>query len=131
MLPGLRAIALLGDGRRCETWLAWDVARWSAVAVKLPHPDELGGGKAEAALARELRAVAGASHPGVQRLLDARLDASPPHLVFEYLEGPTLAHLLDEDGPFDPVDVTLVGAQLAAALAYLHDRLGLVHLDLK
>jgi serine/threonine protein kinase len=129
MLPGLRAIALLGDGRHCETWLAWDVARWSAVAVKLPHPDEVGGGGA--ALARERRAVAEATHPGVQRLLDARLDASPPHLVFEYLEGPTLAHVLDQDGPFDPVDVVLVGAQLAAALAYLHDRLGLVHLDLK
>jgi serine/threonine protein kinase len=131
MAPGLRAIALLGDGRRCETWLAWDVARWTAVAVKLPHPDELDGGRAVAALERERAAVAGIAHPGVQRLLDARLDATPPHLVFEYLEGPTLAQVLDEDGPFNRIDVILIGTQLAAALAYLHERLGLVHLDLK
>jgi serine/threonine protein kinase len=129
--PGLRAIALLGDGRRCETWLAWDAARWGAVAVKLPHPGGDAGGAAAAALAREHRAAARVAHPGVRRLLDARLDAAPPHLVFEYLEGPTLAHVLDEDGPLDAVDVVLVGTQLAAALAYLHDALGIAHLDVK
>jgi serine/threonine protein kinase len=130
LVPGFRAMALLGDGRRCETWLAWDVARWCAVAVKLPRPSELGAGKAEAALARERQVVAGLSHPGLRRLLDSRLWASPPHLIFEYLEGPTLDQALDEDGPFDPIDVLLVGTQLAGTLAYLHER-GLVHLDLK
>jgi len=129
--PGLRAIAPLGDGSRCETWLAWDVARWGAVAVKLPRPGEDAGGAAAAALTREHRAAARVAHPGVRRLLDARLDAAPPHLVFEYLEGPTLAHVLDEDGPLDPIDVALVGTQLAAALAYLHDALGIAHLDVK
>jgi serine/threonine protein kinase len=130
LAPGLRAWALLGDGPRCETWLAWDVARWSAVAVKLPHPDQLGKGKAEAALARELATVSGLAHPAVQRLLDARLDAALPHLVYEYVEGPTLAAVLDEDGPMELVDVVLTGLQLAGTLTWLHGR-GLVHLDVK
>ena len=38
LAPGLLAWALLGDGRRCETWLAWDLGRWCPVAVKLPRP---------------------------------------------------------------------------------------------
>jgi serine/threonine protein kinase len=130
LAPGLRAWALLGDGPRCETWLAWDTARWSPVAVKLPHPGELGRGRAEAVLARELEVARGLAHPGVQRLLGASLDADPPYLVFEYVEGPTLDHVLDEDGPMDEVDVLLVGLQLAAALHYLHGH-GLVHLDVK
>ena len=128
LAPGLLAWALLGDGRRCETWLAWDLGRWCPVAVKLPRPGQ--GARAVAALAREAEAAAAVAHPGIRRLLDDRLDRPLPHLVFEYVEGPTLADALADEGPFHPVDVLLVGMQLAAALGHLHDR-GLAHLDVK
>jgi serine/threonine protein kinase len=129
LAPGLLAWALLGDGRRCETWLAWDLGRWCPVAVKLPRPGR-GAGRPAGGLAREAAAAGRTAHPGVRRLLDARLDAPLPHLVFEYVEGPTLDDALAEDGPFDPVDVLLTGMQLAAALGHLHGQ-GLVHLDVK
>ena len=51
LAPGLLAWALLGDGRRCETWLAWDLGRWCPVAVKLPRPGR--PARAVAALAQE------------------------------------------------------------------------------
>ena len=129
LAPGLLAWALLGDGRRCETWLAWDLGRWCPVVVKLPRP---GGqrGRAVAGLAQEAEVAAATAHPGIRRLLESRLDQPLPHLVFEYVEGPTLDDALAEDGPFHPVDVLLVGMQLAAALGHLHGR-GLVHLDVK
>jgi serine/threonine protein kinase len=129
LAPGLLAWALLGDGRRCETWLAWDLGRWCPVAVKLPRPGR-DATRAAASLAREAEVAEGTAHPGIRRLLDARLNAPLPHLVFEYVEGPTLDDALAEDGPFDPVDVVLAGMQLAAALGHLHGR-GLVHLDVK
>jgi serine/threonine protein kinase len=129
LAPGLLAWALLGDGRRCETWLAWDLDRWCPVAVKLPRPGR-GTGRAVAALAAEAGVAGGIAHPGVRRLLDTRLDGPLPHLVFEYVEGPTLDDTLATDGPFHPVDVLLTGMQLAAALGHLHGR-GLVHLDVK
>ena len=50
--------------------------------------------------------------------------------MFEYVEGPSLRSLLDGDGAFAPVDVAVIGEQIAWALAYLH-RQGLAHLDLK
>jgi serine/threonine protein kinase len=129
LVPGLLAWALLGDGRRCETWLAWDLGRWCPVVVKLPRP---GGrrGRAVAGLAQEAAVAAATAHPGIRRLLESRLDQPLPYLVFEYVEGPTLDDALAEDGPFHPVDVLLVGMQLAAALGHLHGR-GLVHLDVK
>jgi eukaryotic-like serine/threonine-protein kinase len=130
LAPGLLAWALLGEGPRCQTWLAWDVERWSPVAVKLPGPASLGSTRAEAGLRREAELTAGLAHPGIRRLLDARLDEPLPLLVFEYVEGPTLDDALATDGRFEAVDVVLVGLQLGAALAYLHGR-GLVHLDLK
>jgi serine/threonine protein kinase len=129
LAPRLLAWALLGDGRRCETWLAWDLDRWCPVAVKLPRPGRAAP-RALAALAREAEVAGGVAHPGVRRLLEACLDAPLPHLVFEYVEGPTLDDALAEEGPFHPVDVLLTGMQLAAALGHLHGR-GLVHLDVK
>jgi serine/threonine protein kinase len=128
LAPGLLAWALLGDGRRCETWLAWDVGRWCPVAVKLPRPG--GTTRAVAALAQEATVAAATAHPGIRRLLSSRLDRPLPHLVFEYVEGPTLDDALATDGPFHPIDVLLTGMQLAAALGHLHDR-GLAHLDVK
>ena len=128
LVPGLLAWALLGDGRRCETWLAWDLGRWCPVAVKLPRPGQ--GARAVAALAGEARVPAAVAHPGIRRLLEDRLDQPLPHLVFEYVEGPTLDDALADEGPFHPIDVLLAGMQLAAALGHLHGR-GLAHLDVK
>ena len=83
-----------------------------------------------AGLAQEAEVAGATAHPGIRRLLEARLDQPLPHLVFEYVEGPTLDDALADDGPFHPVDVLLVGMQLAAALGHLHGR-GLAHLDVK
>jgi hypothetical protein len=137
LAPGLLAWALLGDGRRCETWLAWDVGRWCPVAVKLPRPAPASPSprpaaatRAVAALAREAQVAGPTAHPAIRRLLESCLDQPLPHLVFEYVEGPTLDDALADEGPFHPIDVLLVGMQLAAALGHLHDR-GLAHLDVK
>jgi eukaryotic-like serine/threonine-protein kinase len=129
LVGGLQAWALLGDGRRCETWLAWCERRWAPVAVKLPRPDQLNE-NSRAALAREAAAVAPLAHSSIQRLLEARLADPVPHLVFEYIEGPTLASLLDDNGPLAPGDVVRLGLQVGAALHYLHG-LGIAHLDVK
>ena len=52
-----------------------------------------------------------------------------PHLVLEYVEGPSLATLHDESALTVP-DVVMVGLQLASSLRHLHRR-RLVHLDVK
>ena len=57
LAPGLLAWALLGDGRRCETWLAWDLGRWCPVAVKLPRPGAEPA-RAVAGLAQEAQVAA-------------------------------------------------------------------------
>jgi len=94
LAPGLLAWALLGDGRRCETWLAWDLGRWCPVAVKLPRPKLASrsarpgsSARAVAALAQEAQVAGPVAHPGIRRLLEARLDQPLPHLVFEYVEA--------------------------------------------
>jgi len=129
IVPGVHAWALLGDGRRCETWLAWCVRRWAPVAIKLPRPDCINE-RTYQALSREANTVAPLMHPAIQRLLEAHCEDPLPYLVFEYVEGPTLADLLDEKGRLAPADVIRLGMQLACALHYIHGR-GVVHCDLK
>jgi len=127
--PGTSAIALLGDGNRTETWLAWDTRRWAPVTVKICRPDHLRSERAIAGLRREADAHRTLRHPSIRELLDDGVDTPHPHLVMEYVQGPALADCL-EDGPFHPVDVIRIGLQLGSVLHYLHRR-GWLYLDLK
>ena len=77
----------------------------------------------------EAHAHSPVGHPGFQRLWKAKMEDPVPHLVLEYVEGPSLATLLDQRLLTVP-DVLLLGLQLASSLRYLHRR-GLAHLDVK
>jgi serine/threonine protein kinase len=129
LLPGLLAWERLGDGAHCETWLAWSEPRWSAVAVKLPRPEEQYDADVRHDLVLESWARERVDHPGVQRMWEARLQDPVPHLVLEYVEGPTIESYVGR-GKLTVADVLLVGLQVVAALRHIHLR-GLVHLDVK
>jgi eukaryotic-like serine/threonine-protein kinase len=128
--PGLFAWKRLSAGRRTEHWLAWSTPLWSRVAVKLPREEHLGDERASRRLGREARMLRRMAHPGIQRLLEDGHADPVPHLVLEYVEGPTLAALVDDRGRLNHGDVVRTGMHLAAVLHYLHDW-GLVHLALR
>jgi eukaryotic-like serine/threonine-protein kinase len=125
----LLAWTKLGEGDRCESWLAWSTSRWCAVTVKVLRPDLVDDPRGRALLRAEGERLGTLAHPGLQRLLADELDTTAPRLVLEYVEGPTLDDLLD-DGPLTPEETIALGMHLAAALHYLHLR-GLTHLDVK
>lgn len=129
LLPGLLAWTQLGDGVRRETWLAWSVRHWTAVAVKLPRPGLVREEGLRESLRHEARLLRQVHHPAFQRLLHDGSGDAVPHLVLEYAEGPSLDVLLDE-ALLSLADVVLLGTHLSAALHYLHG-IGLVHRDLK
>jgi len=127
--PQREAIALLGDGVRTETWLAWDTFRWAPVVVKIARPDHIESQRTVESLRREAQAHATLTHPLVRQLFDDHTDAVVPHLVLEYVQGPALADLL-VDSAMHPVDVTRLGLQIGSVLRYFHAR-GQLHLDVK
>jgi hypothetical protein len=124
---------LLGSGGMAQVFRARDAVLDRAVAVKvfhqgcaLPDADVRRGG--------EVRLLAGLSHPGLVMVFDAGRDTSNPlspfaYLVMELVDGTTLARELD-GGPLEPQRTATIGAQLASALAYVHER-GVVHRDIK
>jgi len=129
-LPNLVAWGQLGSGRHFESWLAWSVRHRIPVVVKLPRPSRLEDQLTIDELAREAATGAALQHPGVQRLLDVRLDHGPPFVILEYVEGPTLSRLVDDNGALPGRDVVLFGLQLAGTLAFLQGQ-GFAHLDVK
>ena len=127
---GLLAIERLGVGTRCETWLAWWVDLWHPVVVKLARPHQREHPRAVRSLRREADALARLGHPGAPRLLRDAAGATLPHVVLEYLDGPSLADLVDESGPLAVADVAVLGCQVLSVLLSLHSR-GLAHVDVK
>jgi serine/threonine protein kinase len=127
--PGNLAWDPLGVGQRCETWLAWSTQLWVPVVVKLARPHQASHPRARVAVTRECDALIRCPHPALPRLLADGRDGSPPYLVQEYLDGPTLESAL-EDGPLSADETVALAAQLTAVVRSLHAS-GMAHVDLK
>jgi eukaryotic-like serine/threonine-protein kinase len=130
-LPGGSfAVERLGVGHRCETWLVWSVAHWSPAVLKAARPHQIRHPRALKSLRRETAALGGNLHPALPRLLADGTEDAIPHILVEYIDGPTLADELEENGLLTAPEAALLGAQLLPALMALHHR-GLAHLDVK
>ena len=57
-------------------------------------------------------------------------DHTPPYLVSEYIEGPSLAQYVDGLGPLDAEQLMALAVALGRAIAAVHGA-GLIHCDLK
>jgi eukaryotic-like serine/threonine-protein kinase len=121
----------LGEGGMGEVWRASraDDGPRREVALKLPHP-ELLGGPFRQRFARERDVLAALSHPHIAQLYDAGLSAEGhPYLALELVEGrPINEDCIAEHASLQR-RVELVG-QVLEALTYAHQRL-IVHRDIK
>jgi serine/threonine protein kinase len=130
-LPGgTHALARLGVGHRCETWLVWSEPSWCPAVLKVPRPHQVEHPRALRTLQREVGALAGAMHPGLPRLQADGTRKELPHVLVEYVPGLALDEHVEEHGALSPVETALLGVQLLSAAGALHAR-GLAHLDLK
>lgn len=131
--PGRSVQGVLGRGARGEVYLAWDERRQSRVAVKLVRLDKRGKKNAQAERPEWFRREAAAlrlSHPHLVRVLEVVLDGPYPHLVLEYVEGPSLRRVVKKTGPLSAHELVPVGLQMARALHYLSAE-GMVHCDVR
>ncbi|MCS7181976.1 MAG: protein kinase [Thermoanaerobaculum sp.] len=118
----------LGRGGMGTVYLAYDPELQRHVAIK-----GLGTGQTtperRERLRREARAAAALTHPNIAHIYDVITQDQRDFVVMEYVEGKTLAEML-ESGPLPPGEVARIGAQVARALAFAH-RHGIVHRDVK
>lgn len=79
---------------------------------------------------REAQALAKLSHPGITQVFDFGVEDAQPFLVMEWLEGTSLAHVIETRAPLAANQVASWGVELCEALAHAHER-GVLHRDVK
>jgi eukaryotic-like serine/threonine-protein kinase len=125
-------LSTLGQGSQGTVYRASDTHLGRQVALKtvLPAFEAKFGREGVATLLAEAKIVSALSHPNIVTLYDAGEDADVSYLVFELVEGRTLAELIRQSGKLEIGYAVEVAIALAQAVAYAHQH-NVVHRDIK
>ncbi len=116
----------LGAGSFGEVWRARHHIFDERVAVKVPTDKQYVRN-----LQREGVVVHGLRHPNVVRAIDLDPYADPPYLIMEFVDGPSLRPIIDEQRMRFPIPAAVgILRGILQALIAAHDH-GLIHRDLK
>ncbi len=116
----------VGEGAFGEVYRAWDVVLEREVALKL-----LRAAEEDPALLQEARMLARLRrHPNVVTVYGADRHDERSGIWMDFIEGETLAAIVEQRGSFGAQEALLVGVDVCRALAAAH-RAGLLHRDIK
>ena len=100
------------------------------VAIKLLHAQMLESPNARARFVRELSLLQRVAGFCTAQVIDADLAGDQPYIVSEYVPGPSLRRLVQEQGPRAGADLDRLAISSITALTAIH-RAGIVHRDFK
>lgn len=120
----------LGRGAEGVVYLAVDPTLGREVAIKTLSLGDSPNPLLADLLVSTARTASALSHPNIVPVFEADIHEGRPFVVFEYVEGHTLAQVLAKDGPLPLARATALMAQVLAGVALMHER-GLLHGDIK
>lgn len=124
-------LAQVGAGGLGAVYRAWDTVLEETVAIKLLRPEAMAAGiDATALLAAEVRLARRISHRHVIRLHDIGDAEGLPFLSMQFVEGTSLAAMVQGHGSLPASLVVALARQLLRGLAAAHAE-GVVHGDIK
>jgi eukaryotic-like serine/threonine-protein kinase len=128
-----RLTDVIGFGGAGTVWTAIDELLGREVAVKDVVPPWLGNH--ERALVRErtmreARAACRIDHPNVVEIYDVVEQDGRPWIVMRLVKAPSLARIIEENGPCEPGQAAWIGLQVLGALRAAHKQ-GITHRDVK
>jgi len=125
-----RLVKVLRSGGMGTVWLARHLVLEIDVAIKLLLP-RLSAPEFAERLMREARAAAQVNHANIVRVIDVgQTPAGEPFMAMEYLQGSSLADVIDTRGRIPAAMTVRLALPLIDALASAHAK-GIVHRDLK
>jgi serine/threonine-protein kinase len=123
--------AVLGSGGLGIVYRARDRVLGEAIALKVLRPEMLAStDHGLTQLADELRVARRISHRNIVRVHDIGEADGITFLSMEYVDGASLATIIESRGALQPAAVLSIARQLVRALAVMHGE-GVVHGDLK
>ncbi|MEJ2480801.1 MAG: protein kinase [Acidihalobacter sp.] len=119
----------LGTGTQGAVYLGFDPSLERTVAIKTLHAEALGDDFARGRLLDEARIVGRLKHPNVVPLFEAGELGRGIYLVFEHVEGETLARRIGGE-PLASTEALRIMLDVADGVAAAHSS-GILHRDLK
>lgn len=124
-------LSSLGEGGIGEVYLAEQMGLNRKVAIKFLHEHLISDALWQERFRREGKILGKLLHPNIVRCFACGVWQNKlPYLVFEYVEGKTLASMLSSSPPLAWRYVFKVALDVCSALAYAHGT-GVIHRDLK
>jgi serine/threonine protein kinase len=124
----------LGRGAMGVVYHAIDPNIGRPVAIKTIRLSDVASGEEQKRLRerlfREARSAGMLSHPGIVTIYDVEEQDGLAYIAMEYVDGPTLDHVLSGPAPIPAEGMFSILAQTAAALDYAHGK-SIVHRDIK
>jgi serine/threonine-protein kinase len=120
----------IAAGGMGEVFRAHDAVLAREVAVKVLHRSLAGDPAFVDRFRREARAAAGLAHPNIVAVYDWGAVDGVYYMVMEYVRGPSVRHLLNEQGRMEPAQAAEILRQTLLALGHAHHE-GFVHRDMK
>ncbi|GAB4058789.1 serine/threonine-protein kinase [Catellatospora paridis] len=128
-LGGYTLLGRLGEGGMGSVYLARD-PKDSLVAVKVIRADLAGEPEFRQRFRSEVERAKQVPPFCTAEVLDADPDHDSPYLVVEYVDGPSLSHVVQQRGPLTPANLHGLAIGVATALTAIHGA-GVIHRDLK
>ena len=123
-------VRCLGSGGMSKVYLGQHGVTGQDVAIKVLRPDLIARSNAVQRFEVEFRAAHKLDHPNIVRAFDFVVEPSLVYIVLEFVDGPSVAHLLREKTCFSETQAVRWMTQIAAALEAAHHN-QLVHRDIK
>lgn len=120
----------LGRGGMARVYRGLDISLGRPVAIKFIDTPYRTDDDYQARFKQEARAIAQLEHPHIVRLYRFREAEGLLYMAMQYIEGETLAALLQRQKPLPPERVLALAADICAALDYAHNK-GVIHRDIK
>jgi serine/threonine protein kinase len=129
-IPGFQTIRKIGSGALGDVILARQVSMKRLVAIKILNENWFEDEEFKNRFLLEARVLGRLSHQNLVQVYDVGLKGKSYYFSMEYVDGPTVERLIQEEGHLDQLKALDLTIQTAKAIDYI-SKYEIVHRDVK